>query len=449
MLIVLLALAATADGQAFDDYEMASDEAEAAYDVLEAINGSVPWRTLHPDNLCLFGPHGLNCDIDENNVLHVVEFNFGWVAESDNNAQCNRNATISASLMKLPYLKKLLFYNCFTEEQIEIPSVIWSLGASLQHLVFMRNSALVGQLSGELAKLSQLERLVLMDNGLEGPIPPEIGRLTKLSQLVLSGNKLTGSIPDAIGSLQLLKLLDLNANRLQGGIPAAISQLSKLEKLDLSSNALTNGIPSQLGSLTSLQLLDLSHNNLTGCIPESLGSMNQVRIIQLSSNNFSGDVPNSIWLNLTHLVGLGLSNAGLEGMIPPSLGELPHLNYLDLSNNKLAGTIPFTLGHLLHVYQINLSHNDLFGLLPFSAEFVSKMGRNLLLRGNRGLCLGSDWPLLPKGFATEGLATCNNEYWASNIVQQPFPLTHILSGSSHVSQSAIVMPMSLIGLVFL
>lgn len=449
-LLLLHVLLLVTSSEHSDYYSMAPNEAEACYNILEAINAAVPWRALHPDNLCLFGPHGLNCDVDDNNVLHVAEFSLGWVAENDNNPGCGRNATISPSFGKLPYLRKLFFFDCFTEREVEIDPVIWELGASLQHLVFMHNSALVGEIPREMSNLIHLERLVLVDNGLKGVIPAEIGSLKDLNQLVLSGNKLTGHIPEELGRLQRLKMLDLNGNMLSGSIPTSLIKVSKLEKLDLSSNALTGSIPSDIGELSLLQLLDISHNNLSGSIPSSCGKLTQLRIMQLSSNNFLSELPHSIWGNLTLLSGLGLSHAGLQGRIPLSLGHLTVLNYLDLSSNKLDGMVPFTLGHLPQIYQINLSDNALVGLLPFSVDFVTRLGRNLQFKGNEGLCVSSNWLLSSElGDAVEGLQVCDSEYWAASSEQEASLTEQLLTqaGGWHVSQSGILLTTS-IGFAF-
>ncbi|KAH7315265.1 hypothetical protein KP509_21G041800 [Ceratopteris richardii] len=400
------------------DYETDLEEEEAAYDVLEAINTEIPWRILHPHNLCLFGPHGLHCEADDNNVMHIVELSLGWVADSDNNPQCGQNASISTSLLKLPYLKKLLFYRCFTKEKIEIPTAIWSLGEAMQHLVFIRNHALVGGIPTGIRRLRNLERLVMIDNGLEGPMPAELGILKRLQQLVLSGNRLSGEVPDAIGNLKMLEVLDLSGNKLEGAIPAALSKLTKLKKLDLSGNALTDALPDQIGELTSLEFLDLSHNRLSGPLPTALGSLRQLNLLKLGHNNLTGPIPKNIWPNLNLLVGLDISNAGLRGRIPQTMGNLLHLSYLDLSGNKLEGSIPAALGRLPYVYQINLRDNSLYGLLTFPVEFVCRMGRNLQVGGNKGLCVGSDWPLCRRmEIAVEGLQTC--DYWSSTVEQLP------------------------------
>ena len=89
------------------------------------------------------------------------------------------------------------------------------------------------------------------------------------------------------------------------------------------------------------------------------------------------------------LMALSLSNSGYSGDIPSSLSMLRNLTVLSLDRNNLSGEIPQGLGNLDNLYQLNLSKNSLSGPIPFSPQFVTKLGRNMDLRGNLGLC--SHW----------------------------------------------------------
>ncbi|KAK2992073.1 hypothetical protein RJ640_026594, partial [Escallonia rubra] len=61
---------------------------------------------------------------------------------------------------------------------------------------------------------------------------------------------------------------------------------------------------------------------------------------------------------------LNLSNTGLLGSIPPSMGNLSFLVSLDLSNNSFSGGIPKEMAHLRRIKEINLSFNNFSGGLP-------------------------------------------------------------------------------------
>ena len=61
-----------------------------------------------------------------------------------------------------------------------------------------------GELPAELANLTELTSLRLMNNDLSGAIPPELGNLAKLRELRLDQNELAGVIPPELGGLSNL-----------------------------------------------------------------------------------------------------------------------------------------------------------------------------------------------------------------------------------------------------
>ena len=73
----------------------------------------------------------------------------------------------------------------------------------------------------------------------------------------------------------------------------------------------------------------------------------------------------------TRVAELELDNEGLEGTIPPSLGELSALVTLDLSDNELTGAIPAELGRLSNLEVLRLSGNNLTGCIPLALRFVA------------------------------------------------------------------------------
>ena len=372
------------------DQEMVVPEEEttAAYEVLEAINNEVPWRSLYAGNLCVEGPHGFVCAPDDSNVYHIVEINLGWVSNADNNPVCGKNASISPSLQKFPFLRKLFFYNCFTGMAMELPPVLWSLSGSLEELVFLRNPKLVGNLPAQVSELRKLQRLVLTENGVGGEIPPEVGELGFLQQLVLSHNRFHGEIPDSLSQLKRLKVLDLSSNQIRGTIPwSLLGEMLSLIKLDLSHNLITGKIPETIGFAQEMRLLDLSSNQLWGEIPDvAMANLNQLRVIQLSHNNLNSQVPRTMWEKMEKLVSVAMAESGLTGRIPAEIGRVKTLRSLDLRGNKLEGGVPMSLSQLPHIYEIDLSSNKLAGEIPFSAAFMIRLGRNLRVGRNEGLC---------------------------------------------------------------
>ena len=57
-----------------------------------------------------------------------------------------------------------------------------------------------------------------------------------------------------------------------------------------------------------------------------------------------------------------LSNMGLSGSIPQSIGGLTELTHLGLKNNNLTGEIPEGIGTLTNLRQLNLANNAFFSI---------------------------------------------------------------------------------------
>ena len=245
------------------------------------------------------------------------------------------------------------------------------------------------------------------------------GRVTGLD---LAGLGLNGRIPKDLGRLDRLVSLHLRRNRLTGRIPAALGDLASLERLSLSYNALTGGIPPELAKLENLDKLWLKHNRLTGAVPAALGELD-LSVLRLSGNGFdsvppvlaavadhdlvrmrfstlmpptspdlfedravllavkdtlAGDasldwrpaVPVGLWQGVTvdgpkgRVTRLDLAGLGLNGRIPPELGDLASLEHLNLSDNALTGGIPPELGKLTDLRTLELAGNALTGRIP-------------------------------------------------------------------------------------
>ena len=242
--------------------------------------------------------------------------------------------------------------------------------------------------------------LYLNDNQLTGSIPSSLGSLTNLEYLYLPNNQLTGSIPSSLGSLTKLTELDLFNNQLTGSIPSSLGSLTNLEYLYLSDNQLTGSIPSSLGSLTNLEYLYLSDNQLTGSIPAALcrfmstinpqqGGVNlpcsesaqdRAALVEfynatdganwINNTNWNSSAPLDQWHGVDtengRVTRLVLSENGLSGHIPSSLGGLTNLWVLELSDNGFGGAIPSDLGNLSDLRFLNLSYNQLSGSIPSS-----------------------------------------------------------------------------------
>ncbi|GMY17686.1 probable leucine-rich repeat receptor-like protein kinase At5g49770 isoform X1, partial [Fagus crenata] len=230
--------------------------------------------------------------------------------------------------------------------------------------LLLSNMNLMGQLSGDIGSLSELQYLDLSFNvDMIGSLPQAIGSLKKLSTLCLTGSGFTGPIPSTIGSLQQLVNLSLNSNRFNGQIPNSIGNLSKLYYLDLTNNLLEGSIPVSDGINPGLDMLlqakhfHLGMNKLSGTIPPRLFSSNMILIhVLFDNNNLNGSIPSSLGFVQT-LEMVRFDRNSLSGPLPSNLNNLTNVNELSLSNNNLTGAMVNLTG-MNSLSNLDMSNNS-------------------------------------------------------------------------------------------
>ena len=121
----------------------------------------------------------------------------------------------------------------------------------------------------------------------------------------------------------------------------------------------------EVDSLGQVIGLGLSQNNLTGVIPTELGSLSSLVRLHLSGNSLRGSMPTELG-NLRNLTHLWLDRNGLTGTIPARLGNLANMRSMNLNLNALTGEIPRTLGALPSLNELFLNNNRLTGQIPAS-----------------------------------------------------------------------------------
>ncbi|CAA2977990.1 serine threonine- phosphatase 5 isoform X2 [Olea europaea subsp. europaea] len=193
-------------------------------------------------------------------------------------------------------------------------------------------------------------------------------------------------------------------------LSAPIGQLLVLQKLDFSSNSLTGTIPDSFQLLKSLIFLALSNNKLHGRFPRGLTGLQNLQYFIMDDNPMFIPLPLEFG-HLRKLQELRLANSGYSGTIPPIYSQLTNLSALSLQNNRLTGKIPTAFGNLSHIYHLNLSRNFLGGVVPFNSSFLKRLGRNLDLSSNPGLCLSPS-----EAFGVNvGIDVCGSNKTASSI----------------------------------
>ncbi|KAL9997160.1 putative leucine-rich repeat domain superfamily [Helianthus debilis subsp. tardiflorus] len=140
---------------------------------------------------------------------------------------------------------------------------------------------------------------------------------------------------------------------------------SCLQQLSLRSNpSLVGSIPSELFlALSSLQILTVSQSEISGAIAPEISNLNSLVHLDLSYNQLGGSIPTELG-KLKNLVGLDLSYNALTGPVPHTIGQMGMLQKLDLSSNLLAGNVPNSIGKLSSLVFMALSNNGLHGKLP-------------------------------------------------------------------------------------
>ena len=109
--------------------------------------------------------------------------------------------------------------------------------------------------------------------------------------------------------------------------------------------------------------LDLSNSGLEGLIPPEIGNLTNLTKLKLYNNQLIGEIPPEIG-NLTNLTYLYLYTNQLSGSIPSEIGNLTNLVYLYLSNNQFSGSIPSEIGNLTNLTYLYLYNNKITGEIP-------------------------------------------------------------------------------------
>ena len=261
-----------------------------------------------------------------------------------------------------------------------------------------------GPIPPELGNLVDLSELSLFRNDLTGAIPPQLGRLSNLRTFHLHYNDLSGPIPPELGDLVHLEELDFAYNNLTGPVPPELGNLSSLRSLFLENNDLTGVVPSELGGLSRLEFIGLSGNLLTGSIPSTFTGLNNLQGLSCNSTlglcipateefrewatqvrvrgrfavpvefSFCDEIDRRALGALFEAADGGgwtraegwLEDGGLNEWHGVRTDSIGRVSALDLTNNGLVGHVPETLGLLAGMTSLRIRDNGLSGRLPLS-----------------------------------------------------------------------------------
>ncbi|GAB4840646.1 hypothetical protein Ancab_021413 [Ancistrocladus abbreviatus] len=386
-LVLAAELVGNSDGSAT---EVEKEELLGLFDVVGSLLEDPNWPQMHPQPCTETPWAGIECEIGQEPegrpLFHITKIHIGPDIVTP---PCKANAFLSKSLEKLPFLKTLSMFNCFTSSPVSLPPSLFTSFPYLEHLTLESNPFLTGHIPAPLmSQAFNLKVLCLKQNSLHGEIPKQIGGLVNLEQLDLSYNSLSGQIPQEFGGLKGLTILDLSCNSLEGQLPSSLGKLQLLQKVDLSFNKIYGTVPQDLGKLERLVLLDFSYNFLHGPIPSTFSGLENLEYFLIDHNPINSELPFCL-STLKKLKTLSLSTCGLIGRMPSYFPSMKNLTALALNSNNLTGQVPYNLGSLPNLGQLNLSQNQLNGELSLPEEFIFRLGNRLDVKGNNGLCISS------------------------------------------------------------
>ncbi|CAN7126549.1 unnamed protein product [Brassica rapa subsp. narinosa] len=162
--------------------------------------------------------------------------------------------------------------------------------SKLLYLNFSSNS-FSSSIPPEIADLVNLVVLDLSINSLSGSVPLEFRKLTNLRNMVISDNLLSGALPaDLFAAKSQLQSLVLRENGFSGNLPDAYWSLPKLRILDIAKNNFTGMLPNS-SSAPNADVVDISSNMFYGELTQIL---TRFSAMYLSGNYFEGNVPDYV-----------------------------------------------------------------------------------------------------------------------------------------------------------
>ncbi|XP_043723573.1 leucine-rich repeat receptor-like serine/threonine/tyrosine-protein kinase SOBIR1 [Telopea speciosissima] len=134
----------------------------------------------------------------------------------------------------------------------------------------------------------------------------------------------------------------------------------------------------------------LDSRGLNGFLPPAIGQLSELKELSLANNHLVDYIPPHI-VDCRKLEVLNLQNNRLSGEIPPEVSSLVHLRSLDLSSNKFSGDLKF-LKYFPNLENLSLASNLFSGRVPKSLRSFRNL-RYLNLSGNNYL-QGSQVPAI-------------------------------------------------------
>ncbi|CAB9511995.1 Leucine Rich Repeat [Seminavis robusta] len=204
--------------------------------------------------------------------------------------------SVPGELYKLPGLQSLTIQECPRLETEYILQEVIQTAKKLRSLMLSsQSSGTVMSIPSEIGKLTELERLHLIDWTNQGTIPSELGQLTKLTSLYMPGNSISGILPHEVFELTELINLNVGSNQLQGTLPPVLfSKLSQLKFISINDNMFSGTVPTELGQLSGLRKLEVQNTSLSGTLPTEILMLEQLTCLVVTETSLSGSIPEEL-----------------------------------------------------------------------------------------------------------------------------------------------------------
>ncbi|XP_039136152.1 receptor-like protein EIX2 [Dioscorea cayenensis subsp. rotundata] len=339
------------------------------------------------DDCCQWA--GVRCDNDSGHVLSLnlqrmpppeYDDDFIHFCSERCGFEWGLSGNISESLIGLRHLKYFdLSFNCF--QSISIPKLLGSL-ENLVHLD-LSYACFTGVIPDELGNLTKLRNLNLSsDEGLKVNGAEWLSGLSSLRYLSIDGANFSGvnNVMQSLNKLHYLKLVslfDCRMNRIPESFPNL--NFSYLTFMDIGWNNFHNTcIPEWLFKIPNLRHLSMTDSGLIGNIPSSIGNATSLQFLDLSSNEgISGDMPRGFGdlcnLQSLHLDGTFMGKR-LEDFRDAFSGCIRQsLNVLSFQFSSLKGPLPDWLGELRNLTFLDISSNPFNSSIPASIGKLSQL----------------------------------------------------------------------------
>eukprot|EP01079_Euglenida_sp_SAG-EU17-18_P001129 gene1129-2658_t len=248
------------------------------------------------------------------------------------------------------------------------------------------------------------------------------------------GLRMNGTLPGSLSMLTSLTQLNLDGNpNLRGPLPGDMGRMSNLTILYAQGSLLGGPLPDPLPPALEQLLLSvftpvlLTQCGIGGTLPDSIGALVHLEVLSLPSNELHGTIPADIGLFLLRLTSFSISKNHITGTIPESITHLLDIGVIDLSENQLTGTLPAALGVLPSLYSLDVHQNMLEGT-HIPGPFGRFQRRSTPLLDLSGTLLSGTFP---GGLIVDAVIQCLTN-WTQDPAAclQPSPSVIRLGGSN-------------------